>query len=158
MKYLVVVDLQEAFITYPIGAKIHRDCLAYIEQHRKNYDAVIALIYENNGSNLNVERLLHYNACKQPQKVSFIADKIIKHAGYVNTSLLDLKSEDEVDIIGFDTDACVLSTAFSVFDIGCNFRILKDLCWSSGGKIMHYTGLAIMERNFGDAVTTSKEV
>lgn len=157
MKYLIVVDLQPAFITYPLGARIYEKCLNFIEQNRKNYDKIVALLYENDGSNKNMERLVHYSACKSSQEPCFIADKTIKHSGYFNTKLLKLNQEDTVDIIGFDTDACVLATAFNVFDSGCNFRIFKDLCWSSGGKVMHITGLAVMERNFGDAVTVSKE-
>lgn len=157
MKYLVAVDIQPAFVTLPIGEKIYNNCLKYIAEHRNDFDKVIAIIYENDGSNPNMERLTYYSGCKTPQEVAFKADKIIKHAGYFNFKLLHFKPEDEVVIIGFDTDVCVLSTAFNVFDMGCKFRVLKDLCWSSGGKIMHLTGLAVMERNFGIAVTTSRE-
>ncbi len=155
MKYLVAVDIQPAFVTMPVGVKIYERCLNYIETHRADYDKIIAVLYENDGSNPNMERLTHYSECKTSQKAQFTADKIVKHAGYFNFNLLHFKPEDTVDIIGFDTDACVLSTAFNVFDMGCKFRVLKDLCWSSGGKIMHLTGLAVMERNFGLSVTTS---
>ena len=62
---------------------------------------------------------------------------------------------DQIDIIGFDTDACVLSAAFDVFNLGCNMRILTDLCWSSGGKKMHEAGLLVMKRQFGKACVTS---
>ena len=156
MKYLVAVDIQPAFVTMPIGVKIYEKCLDYIEKHRNDYDKVIAVLYENDGSNPNMERLTYYSGCKSEQFPPFLADKVVKHAGYFNFNLLKFEPEDTVDIIGFDTDACVLSTAFNVFDMGCNFRVFKDLCWSSGGKIMHLTGLAVMERNFGIAITTSE--
>lgn len=156
MKYLVAVDIQPAFATTPIGQTIYNNCLNYIEVHRADFDGIIAVVYENDGSNPNMERLIHYDKCKAPQEAVFTADKVVKHAGYFNFNLLHFEPEDEIVIIGFDTDACVLSTAFNVFDMGCNFKVYKDLCWSSGGKIMHLIGLTIMERNFGIAITTSE--
>lgn len=156
MKYLVAVDIQQAFVKTPEAVNIYHRCIDYVLNHRDEYDKVIAVLYEDDGSNPNMDRLLAYNECKTEQKAPFNADEIVKHAGYFNCKLLKFNPEDEVHILGFDTDACVLATAFNVFDMGCDFKVFTDLCWSSGGKIMHLTGLEVMKRNFGKAVTTSR--
>ena len=156
MRYLLVIDLQKEFVKDSKGKKIYQQCLEYIAANKDKYNLVIAALYENNTrDNPNMDRLLNWNECKSVFPIEFIANAAYTHAGYSIKEYPNVSQLDTIDIIGFDTDACVLSAAFDVFNLGCNMRILSDLCWSSGGAKMHKAGLMVMERQFGKAVTTS---
>ena len=151
MKYLLVVDLQSEFVKDKQGQKIYDNCLNYIAMHHNEYNAILAAVYQNKG-NVNMDRLVDWNECKTVKALDFVPDAIYYHGGYSIKEYPYVNVGDTIDIIGFDTDACVLSACFHVFDLGCNMRILSDLCWSSGGKKMHEAGLNIMKRQFKNAV------
>lgn len=51
----------------------------------------------------------------------------------------------EWHLVGFETDACVLACAFSLWDSGLRPRILYDLCESP----LHAEGVAVARRQFG---------
>ena len=156
MRYLLVIDLQPEFVKDAKGKKVYQQCLEYIRSNKDKYHGTIAAIYENvPGDNPNMDRLLNWNDCKDVVPLEFVANAAYTHSGYSIKEYPKVTQQDTIDIIGFDTDACVLSAAFDVFNLGCNMRILSDLCWSSGGAKMHKAGLMVMERQFGKAVTTS---
>jgi len=56
---------------------------------------------------------------------------------------------EQVDICGFDTDCCVLATAYDLFDSGYRPFILKDLCFSTAKEKLHNPALKIIERSCG---------
>ena len=151
MKYLLVVDLQKEFVKDKQGKKIYDSCLDYIATRGRDYNAVLAAVYVNK-DNYNMKRLLGWTEMERPQSLEFVPDASFSHSGYSIKEYPSVTPMDQIDIIGFDTDACVLSAAFDIFNIGCNMRILTNLCWSSGGKKMHEAGLTIMRRQFGSAV------
>lgn len=153
MKYLLVVDLQKEFIKDGASRNIYERCLDYIKHSKDNYMSTIALVFENDtDKNINFERYLGYSDCKNPLPIDFEADRILKHRGYSIEDSFKINKDDEFDVIGFDTDACVLATCFKLFDSGCRFNVLKDYCWSSGGLEIHNVALRIMERQFGSVV------
>jgi nicotinamidase-related amidase len=59
------------------------------------------------------------------------------------------ESFSEVNIVGIDTDMCVLKVAMDVFDLGTEPIILVDCCASTAGLQAHLAGLAILSRNIG---------
>lgn len=68
-----------------------------------------------------------------------------------NPDLIDrLETLDitEVYIAGFETDACVLATAFALFDRGIRPIVIKSCC-SSAEPTVHTTALRILQRNIG---------
>lgn len=150
-RYLLVVDVQKEFVKDKQGAKIYEKCLSYIESMRDTYTAVVAAVYLNK-DNPNMQRLLGWDDCKNIKVLDFIPDAQFVHSGYSIKEYPYVTRTDTVDIIGFDTDACVLSACFHIFDMGCDMNILTEFMWSSGGKKMHEAGLAIMRRQFGKAV------
>ena len=151
MRYLLVVDVQKEFVKDKKGEKIYKDCLDYISNEASQYDAILAAVYVNK-DNPNMKRLLKWEECKHIQNMDFIPDAAYYHSGYSIKEYPHVHAGDTIDIIGFDTDACVLSACFHVFDLGCNMNILTKLIWSSGGKKMHDAGIAVMKRQFGSAV------
>ena len=52
-------------------------------------------------------------------------------------------------VIGADTDACVLSTMFNLWDNNIKPTLLTDYCISSGGQEYHECALKLMMRQFG---------
>jgi nicotinamidase-related amidase len=56
-----------------------------------------------------------------------------------------LTNIDGVDIAGIDTDACVLATAFRLFDANIDVRVRADLC---AGKY-HDEAILILRRQIG---------
>lgn len=151
-RYLYAVDLQREFVKDKQGQKVYDKCIDYIQSYYSAYDAVLAAIYVNSNVNLNMARLVEWDECKNPKALEFPANWVAQHDGYSVGVYPNLTPYDTVDVIGFDTDACVLSACFDLFNIGCNFRIIIDGCWSSGGKKMHEAGLMVMRRQFRKAV------
>lgn len=158
-KYLLVVDVQREFVKDKTGEKVYQKCLDYIASaHNAGYTAVIAAVYKQSDNFVNMDRLLSWNDVKEPMALDFVPDAMFCHAGYSIKEYPSVTAVDMIDIIGFDTDACVLSAAFDVFNIGCNMRILSNLCWSSGGAKLHKAALMIMERQFGEALDTVTDI
>ena len=56
---------------------------------------------------------------------------------------------EEIDVVGIDTDMCVLKIALDLFDAGIEPVVLVDCCASTAGLQAHLAGLAILSRNIG---------
>jgi len=56
---------------------------------------------------------------------------------------------EEIDVVGIDTDMCVLKIAMDLFDAGIEPVVLVDCCASTAGLQAHLAGLAILSRNIG---------
>ena len=153
MAYLLVVDLQPEFVKDSPGKLVYQRCLDYINYCGANYDEVIAAVYKNTDSK-NMHALVRWDEMQKIQKIEFKPTKMYVHSGYSIGDRLNFNEHTKVDVIGFDTDACVLSTCFDLFNMDTNFRILANGCWSSGGVEMHGDGLAVMRRQFNRAVDT----
>ena len=70
----------------------------------------------------------------------------------VPRALADRLQDDdvhEIDVVGIDTDMCVLKIAMDLFDAGIEPVILVDCCASTAGLQAHLAGLAILSRNIG---------
>ncbi len=151
MNALFVVDLQDEFVKDGKGKKVYAADLEYINNMRSRYDAVYAAVYINK-QNINMVRMVGWNEMqKKVRPMRFTPDDFWTHDGYA-IQTYPFQRTDKVDIIGFDTDACVLNACFDLFNRNVNFRILVNGCWSSGGADMHKAGLAIMRRQFRNAV------
>lgn len=151
MKALLVVDLQPEFARGFRGKRVYNDCLNYVKNHRADYDWVLACVYQNN-KNPNMHRLLSWTDMKEIMPIEFSPNYVYMHSGYSIGEYPEFSREDHIDVIGFDTDACVLSACFDLFNIGADFSILGRLCYSSGGQDMHEAGLKVMKRQFGKAL------
>lgn len=151
MKHLIVVDLQKEFAIDEKGKAVYQKAVDYVNKHGKDYDDVIACIYMN-VDNPNMQRLVQWDGCKSIEGIDFDADKYFQHSGYSIGVYENVAYNDEVDVIGFDTDACVLNACFDLFNIGCKLRILTEYIYSSGGQSYHLAGLMVMKRQFGKAV------
>lgn len=149
LRVLLVVDLQTSFKLEPYYSKL----LGYIKEHRNEYDVVAATIFHNTEDSQFV-RLCNYQGAMFLDSLDFKSDMVIEKStcgiGERWCKYFD-KLLAEVTVIGCDTDACVLSTCYDLFNNNNRFRVLTDYCYSTGGKDYHDAGVAIMKRNFGRA-------
>ena len=159
MRYLLVVDLQREFVKDETGRRVYNNCLRYVQSAKsRGYEYVLAVVYQNSEKFANMDRLVEWNEMMKIRGIEFQADEVVFHSGYSISQYPRFTQQDRVDVLGLDTDACVLATCFDLFTRGCNMRILVNGCWSSGGAEMHEAGLKVMKRQFGKAVDETTRV
>lgn len=152
-RFLIVIDLQEEFAKGFKGKNIYKRALNYVYANKDKYHCVFAAVYQQDTMTfINMQRKLNWDECQSVKPVEFPYDRIYYHSGYSINEYPNFQQGDRVDVIGFDTDACVLAACFDLFNIDCDLHILTDYIYSSGGEDMHKHGLAVMKRQFGKCV------
>ncbi|MPN37515.1 hypothetical protein SDC9_185034 [bioreactor metagenome] len=51
-----------------------------------------------------------------------------------------------IDVVGFDTDACVMAAAINLFDEGYDFDVLGEYCASTNGWDYHEAAMKIISK------------
>lgn len=147
---LIVVDLQKGFNP---PAEQFEGIRAILGE----YDVIIATQFFNKVWSL-FETELNYTLCQRGSPESEIViplnpNLVFDRFGYgLNMHHIEkLKALPVMrwDVVGCDTEACVLSTCYDMWNYGIKFRVLKDLCTSSGGQECHDAAITIMKRSFG---------
>lgn len=147
---LIVVDLQHAFNPPPHLVEGIRTILP-------EYGIVVATQFLNKAKSL-YETQLNYTSCQIgsreseiviPLKPKFVFDRFSYGLQPVHIEQLKSCPVASWDIVGCDTEACVLATCYNLWDNGIRFRVRKELCHSSGGIEQHEAALKIMKRSFG---------
>ena len=155
---LLVVDVQNGFIndfTHHVPDRIAR-----LIQTR-DFEPVLFTRFVNEAGS-PYQRLLDWHDCAGPPETELVPelaplantnDVYEKHG---LTGLPDALAErlrrdriDEINVVGIDTDMCVLKIAMDLFDIGIEPIVLVDCCASTAGLQAHLAGLAILSRNIG---------
>jgi len=154
-KALAIVDVQHGFNTNLDTQEVIKK-LSDID--KDNYSMIVATKFINDNSSMFIKQLGYTKMFNEddteflpivkslydiqiPKKTYSGAESIIE--------ALQSTSVQEVDVIGFDTDGCVLSTAIGLFDYGYKVNVIEDLCASSGGEDIHQAALAVLERCIG---------
>lgn len=128
-----------------------------IKNIRDGYDVVIATQFINPLWG-RFEKILGYKECRLGSPESDIViplspQKVFDRFSYgLQRPHVEALKEYPVrswDIVGCDTEACVLATCYALWDANIDFRVLKELCYSSGGEALHRAALDIMKRSFG---------
>ena len=177
-KILLVIDLQKQFRD---NNRNYERCIDYIKAHRNDYITVIGTYFINNDDSM-YEKHLDWNGCmdvtasdlEYPYDAAYCKYSYSANAGEqaYNTMEYVLRNRDIIKpgtfahpgdeeypiyVIGCDSDACVLATAFSFWDKGYNFRILSDLVYTTADGFDNETVIKLMRRNFGDCIISSKD-
>ena len=148
-KFLFVIDLQPEFAKGIVGKMIYNRALNYVYKNKDKYNYIYAAVYHQDPLAFsNMQRKLGWDGCTTVAPIEFPYNSISYHSGYSISEYPNFTKDDVVDVIGFDTDACVLSACFHLFDTDCDLNILTDYIYSSGGETMHKHGLAVMKRQF----------
>lgn len=158
---LILIDTQQGFCNEHI-----RPALPNLGKLLSTWpkDRLLATVFKNSENSL-FQRELNWNEMMGPPETDVISELQIHLDGrssFVKQTYspdflpafqkqLELLMPSEIHLAGFDTDGCILATAFSMFDRGYRVRIHADACASSGGPHYHKCALEIMVRNFGKA-------
>ena len=148
-KYLLVIDIQPSFNLEPYYSKV----INFIEANRHNYKGIVATRFLNTENSVYVKRL-NFRKAMSKERIPFKYDLLVdKFTCGLDKNVCDIYfSGRTVDVVGCDTDACVLETCFNLFEMDIDFRVLTNYCYSTGGIDYHEAGLKVMERNFGKEV------
>jgi len=151
---LIVIDVQNYYIN-----EYTKEIPLKIAEHIKevDYDSLILTKFINH-RNSNAAKAFHWyentsspdtDICEELKEYVNKAIIIEKdtYSAFKSKELSDhLEKEGilEIYICGFDTEACVLATAFEAFDLGYNVKPLENLTACSKGNDFKEAGLKIL--------------
>lgn len=148
MHVLLVVDLQREF--RDIDGQYER-ILNWVKTV-KGYDKIIATKCLNSMDSPFVKYENWYDCIDSVCELEFQADKVIEKYGYGLIDYSKLSKTDTYNIVGFNTDACVLKIAMDLFDRNYDFKVLTDFCYSSNGLEHHQYGVELLQRLMSKAI------
>lgn len=151
---LLIIDMQEGFITEETQ-HVTDNINNMLENN--TYDIIIATKFLNYHESPFVKHLqweeMIDNNTDLLSSVELASDYIVEKYGYhCGQELIDILKEnhiDKIDIVGVDTDACVLANATYLFDNGFDITVYSKLCASTGGIDVHNAAIEILKRNIG---------
>lgn len=160
-KALIVIDVQKFFLsgkTQGIVTKIRE----YLQNHAREYDLVYFTVFKNDSAS-PLWRISQWKGCVGSPDTDLCDElkpfankydlfyKNILSAAKVPAIKKGLQKSGigEVDLCGFDTDCCVLATAYDVFDQGIKPVVLENLTWSTSEEELHVPALQMISRNIG---------
>ena len=95
----------------------------------------------------------HWFDCMGEIKAPIVpCEKFFIKNGYGLPNYDILPKEFEYHLVGYNTDACVLKIALDLFDLGYNFKVLTEYCYSSNGEAHHNRGVELMRDLFPGAI------
>lgn len=157
---LMVVDAQ---LIFTHAADPDGRCVGYIAHHidRGGYGLVRYTRFVNHPGSLPATLLGYDKAMAQHPSAQLVpaiarrADHTLDHAGYgpnphdVDELVQHVRARgiNHAVVMGFDTDACVLGTAFALWNRGLATAIDPRGCASSGGQELHHAALRIARRS-----------
>lgn len=157
---LVVVDAQ---LIFTHAADPDGRCVGHIAHQidRGGFGHVAYTRFVNHSGSLPATQLGYDKAMAAHPKTALVpaiarrAEYTLDHAGYgpdprdVDELVQHARARgiDRAVVMGFDTDACVLSTAFALWDRGLATAIDPRGCASSGGQELHHAALRIARRS-----------
>lgn len=154
---LLVIDLQNSFKDKT--CEMYDKVLNFIK-YVDNYDYYMGTVFVNEDIYGMYKNKLNYTECKEDtvDYLTYGKDfKLFRKSTYsVDDTIIDfIKSNNitHLDIVGCDSDACVLATCYKLFDNGIDFTILTDFIYStSRDTSINDSAIKIMKRNFGSCV------
>src|SRR5205814_10022813 len=110
------------------------------------------------------QRLLDWHGCAAPPETDLVdelaslasRDRIFQKRGLTGLpdALADRirrehRGHEQINVVGIDTDMCVLKIAMAIFDLGIEPLVYVDCCAGTAGLQAHLNGLAVLSRNIG---------
>jgi len=169
MKVLLVIDLQEQFRD---SDGRYEKCIDFINSHTNEY-LVVGTVFRNRKGSMFTKHLgwdgcmdtgagdIRYNYHHLLEKTGYALSTVYlekavavwaKSARFPNNDA----SKVEYYIMGCDADACVLATAFKMWDRGMRFKLLADHIYTTAEEYGTEDVIKIYRRNFGNCVIQKK--
>lgn len=157
MKYLIVVDMQNDFITGSLGSKYAEAIVSNVVEKVKNFDGKVVFTRDTHfadymqtqeGKNLPVEHCIKntdgWQICNELKPyVNDVVDKIT--FGSVDLPKM-VADADEIELCGLCTDICVISNAMILKATYPEVKIIIDSNCCAGVSIeSHNTALNAMK-------------
>lgn len=157
---LFLVDLQQGPLREDAALRDLADrAAAWARQHREAYAIVAASGFRNEPGS-TYDRIVGHDLRTDVEvalhpPVREVADIATESSTYSSLTpdvehAFRQAGVREVDVIGIDTDQCVLATVFALFDAGYEPRVLDDLVGSASGQTCHEAGLIALRRAIGE--------
>lgn len=160
-KALIVIDVQKYF--FNDKTKIVIDNIQkYLKHNTGKYSNIFFTVFKNDPKS-PLWKILDWNGCtKSPEtdvckEITEFTNK--NNLFYKNRlsafkvpqikEVLEQNMVSEVDLCGFDTDCCVMATAYDLFDAGIKPVILENLTWSTSKENLHEAAIQMIKRNIG---------
>ena len=164
---LVVIDLQKQFRD---ENGEYEKCIGYVKKRFED-SYILGTIFTNFNDSM-YEKHLKWSGCKDVDYTDIEypyhhlllkrSYGINQNDGFVHSlgAILEFAEKQQnscvpkikYQLIGCDADACVLASAFELWDKGYDFEILSDYIYTTAEDIDKNMILKIMKRNFGDCV------
>lgn len=160
-KALIVIDVQKFFLNSHTE-KIVKEIQKYLRKNISQYSAIYFTIFKND-PNGPLWQISEWRDCVGSPDTD-ICDEIKVFANSNNLFYKNILSAfkvpqirnglkelnvSEVYLCGFDTDCCVLATAYDLFDEGIKPIVLENLTWSTSKEKLHKSAIQMLERNIG---------
>jgi len=159
-KALIVIDVQKYFLGGETRG-IVKNIQNYLTKDSSKYSKIYFTIFKNDPTS-PLWKISGWRDCVASPDTDICGEvkefinenlfyKNILSAAKVPQIIDGLKSNNvsEVELCGFDTDCCVLATAYDLFDQGIKPIILEDLTWSTSEEKLHTPALQMLKRNIG---------
>ncbi len=158
---LIVIDVQKYFLNPETKFVINKIQL-YLKNKSSQYSAIYFTVFKNNPQ-APLWTISHWQGCQKSPDTD-ICDEIKKIPNQKNLFYKNILSAykvpgikkslkqnriSQVDLCGFDTDCCVLATAYDLFDNGIKPVVLENLTYSTAKEKLHLPALKMIERNIG---------
>lgn len=153
------IDLQKGFLTHAARADgyVERVC-EYLKQQNR-HDVILTKFINRRGNNF--EKLIDYTALKPGDPhTKLIGDledqgfEVVEKGTYTAwvPEVIERASQHgakQIIMFGLDSDACVMKTAFDVFEAGLEPIIIENLSFSSNGQEHHDMAIKFMKTLIG---------
>lgn len=151
-RVLIIIDLQEAFITQH-STDLPERTKVFVERVGNKFDTVIRCAWVNDPTS-NFYTELEYRGCyskaEQQLCIPEVGGVIMKRTAYscVTEQMTDLlRPTDDIYICGLETDACILASCFDLFNRNYKFTVIKDLVSTKCIEVQDAV-FTLMQRNF----------
>ncbi|OGK32605.1 hypothetical protein A3I50_02980 [Candidatus Roizmanbacteria bacterium RIFCSPLOWO2_02_FULL_37_9] len=164
-KALIVIDAQKYFLnkwTEPKVKPILNNIKNYLNINLQKYSLIYFTIFRND-KNSPSWLISGWKDCTRSPDIDLFDElknftnknnvvyKNILSAAKKPQIIEALKENkvQEVHLCGFDTDCCVLATAYDLFDLGLKPVILENLTWSTSKDKLHNAAIKMVNKNIG---------
>lgn len=156
LEVLMLIDYQKGF--YNDNSKRIIKPITKLVKNKK-FDYIIQTMWFNSGVN-NFTECLNYEECKVDGKDAgliklfhgaTVYPRVNQYSCLTEEVKNNLKYNMHIYLCGLEIDACVLGTAFGLFDYGFKFNILED-CTASVDEKIEDAAKQVIKRQFGDSM------